>query len=71
MTRTTITLTYDENKYMFEVLRLVTEQLKEGKQQGKMQRNGISAEYEQEIIVDYENIETRIENNCMIIKSKI
>jgi hypothetical protein len=71
MTRATITLTYDENKYMFEVLRLVTEQLKEGIQQGKMQRNGISAEYEQEIIVDYENIETRIENNCMIIKSKI
>ena len=71
MTRATITLTYDENKYMFEVLRLVTEQLKEGIQQDKMQRNGISAEYEQEIIVDYENIETRIENNCMIIKSKI
>lgn len=71
MTRATIILTYDENKYMFEVLRLVTGQLKEGIQQGKMQHNGISAEYEQEIIVDYENIETRIENNCMIIKSKI
>lgn len=71
MTRATITLTYDENKYMFEVLRLVTQQLKEGAQSGKMQRNGITAEYKQEIIIDYEKIETRIENNCMIIKSKI
>lgn len=71
MTRATITLTFDENKYMFTVLGLIAEQLKEGVQQGKMQRNGISAEFEQEIVVDYEKLETRIENGQMIIKSKM
>lgn len=71
MTRATITLTFNENKYMFTVLGLIAEQLKEGVQQGKMQRNGISAEFEQEIVVDYEKLETRIENGQMIIKSKM
>lgn len=71
MTRATITLRFDDNKYLFTVLGLIAEQLKDGVQSGKMQRNGISAEYEQEIVVDYENIEMRIEDGHMIIKSKL
>lgn len=71
MTRATITLRFDDNKYLFTVLGLIAEQLKDGVQSEKMQRNGISAEYEQEIVVDYENIEMRIEDGHMIIKSKL
>ena len=71
MTRATITLTFDDNKYLFTVLGLIAEQLKEGVQVGKIHRNGISAEFEQEIIVDYEKLEMRIEDNKMIIKSKL
>lgn len=71
MTRATITLTFDNNTHLFHVVGLAVEQLKEGAQSGKIHRNGISAEFEQEIIVDYEKLETRIENGQMIIKSKL
>ena len=71
MTRATITLTFDDNKYLFTVLGLIAEQLKDGVQSGKIHRNGISAVFGQEIIVDYEKLETRIENGQMIIKSKV
>lgn len=71
MTRATITLTFDNNTNLFHVVGLAVEQLKEGVQSGKIHRNGISAEFEQEIVVDYEKLETRIENGQMIIKSKL
>lgn len=71
MTRATITLTFDDNKYLFTVLGLIAEQLKDGVQSGKIHRNGISAVFGQEIIVDYEKLEIRIENGQMIIKSKL
>ncbi len=71
MKRATITLTYDSDRDLFQVVGLAIEQLKNGLERGKIHRNGITAEYEQEIVVDWEKLETRIENNVMYIKSKI
>jgi hypothetical protein len=72
MTIATINITFDgNNTYLFHVVGLAVEQLKDGVQKGKVHRNGITAEFEQEIIIDYEKLDIRHENGNIIIKSKI
>ena len=72
MTKATINITFEgNNTYLFHVLGLAVEQLKEGVQKGKVTRNGITAEFEQEILIDYEKMFIRYENGNMLIKSKI
>jgi hypothetical protein len=72
MTKATINITFEgNNTYLFHVVGLAVEQLKEGVQKGKVQRNGITAEFEQEIIIDYEKMFIRHENGNIIIKSKL
>jgi hypothetical protein len=44
MTRTNITLVYDDDKFLNSVLLNVVEQLKAGEQKGKFARLGISVE---------------------------
>jgi len=72
MTTATINITFEgNNTYLFHVVGLAVEQLKEGVQKGKVHRNGITAEFEQQIIVDYEKLDIRNENGNIIIKSKV
>ena len=71
MTRTNITLIYDDDKFLNSVLLNVIEQLKAGEQKGKFARLGISVEYEQEISIDISTLDVRCENGCLIIKSKV
>ena len=54
-----------------EVLCNAIELIKKGEQKGVIERGGVIVRYSQEIVVDYEKLETRIENGQMIIKSKI
>jgi hypothetical protein len=54
-----------------EVLLNAIELIKKGEQKGIIERGGVVARYEQEILVDYEKLEIRHENGNIIIKSKI
>ena len=71
MTTATITLTYKDNQHLMEVLLNAIELIKKGEQKGIIERGGVVARYEQEILVDYEKLEIRHENGNIIIKSKI
>jgi hypothetical protein len=71
MTTATITLTYKDSQNLIEVLLNAIELIKRGEQKGIIERGGVVARYEQEILVDYEKLDIRHENGNMIIKSKI
>lgn len=71
MTRTIITLVYDDDLFLTSVLNDVAAQVKEGIQRGKFARLGITAEYQQEISIDISTLDVRTENGCLIIKSKV
>ncbi len=71
MTRATIELNFSDNQHLMEVLCNAIELIKKGEQKGVIERGGVIVRYSQEIVVDYEKLETRIENGQMIIKSKL
>jgi hypothetical protein len=71
MTTATITLTYKDSQNLMEVLLNAIELIKKGEQKGIIERGGVVARYEQEILVDYEKLDIRHENGNIIIKSKI
>lgn len=71
MTTATITLTYKDNQNLMEVLLNAIELIKRGEQKGIIERGGVVARYEQQILVDYEKLDIRHENGNIIIKSKI
>jgi hypothetical protein len=71
MTTAIITLTYKDNQNLMEVLLNAIELIKRGEQKGIIERGGVVARYEQEILVDYEKLDIRHENGNVIIKSKL
>jgi hypothetical protein len=71
MTTATITLTYKDNQNLMEVLLNAIELIKRGEQKGIIERGGVVAIYEQQILVDYEKLDIRHENGNIIIKSKL